>query len=544
MQDPHPAPTEASPLLQHLDSGAAPVPEAAPVPVGAPGPAGPAGPGPISRQPWLLIPFLAFNIFCSAAAGSLVAVPITKLLEDNLCRRHYARFQDGAGAIDERLCKVEQVQSQLAWLTGALDSFEAVVGVIVALPYGVLADRYATLFLPPSPSGLELIRPIRIGRRPVFALSSLGTLLTLAWNAVVLRFSQRIPLYLILLAPALQVIGGGESVLLAMNYSIAADVVPPATRADSFLRMAVASHIGRFVASSVSARLMQTVSPWPPILIAFVLIPLGAAVILFIPETLQVQKHDPERHHQPAHTTCAQTQTSLLARGAAYLRNCLSRLGRALSIIKSPSALFVLLTFISASPVSLGAGTFIVQYVSKRFGWSFADAAYLRSVKGISDMIVLLIALPALSLLLMSPSMPFRLSPLRKDLILARLSMLLMTCGTLLMAGGTVQVVIAGQLIITLGDGFISLCRSVMTSFVDNQHASTLYTLISIVETVGSCAAGPALAWLFSTGMKLGNGWEGLPYVGISALCALMTLLLLFVRVAAEARRTGAQEED
>ncbi|KAM4057528.1 hypothetical protein HRG_010744 [Hirsutella rhossiliensis] len=73
---------------------------------------------------------------------------------------------------------------------------------------------------------------------------------------VVLRFPQHISVYCVLLCSALQIIGGGESVLLAMNLSIAADIIPTAARANSFIRMAVANYVDRFVASSVSSRLM------------------------------------------------------------------------------------------------------------------------------------------------------------------------------------------------------------------------------------------------------------------------------------------------
>jgi len=58
----------------------------------------------------------------------------------------------------------------------------------------------------------------------------LGTLLTLVWVFGVLRFWQVIPVRLIWIAPFLQAIGGGNTVIVAVTYSIVADVELEANR--------------------------------------------------------------------------------------------------------------------------------------------------------------------------------------------------------------------------------------------------------------------------------------------------------------------------
>jgi len=47
---------------------------------------------------------------------------------------------------------------------------------------------------------------------------------------MVLHFWQSISIYSVMLAPTLQVLGGGTSVLLAMVYSLIADAVSESTR--------------------------------------------------------------------------------------------------------------------------------------------------------------------------------------------------------------------------------------------------------------------------------------------------------------------------
>ncbi|KAL3962354.1 hypothetical protein ACCO45_003877 [Purpureocillium lilacinum] len=432
------------------------------------------------RSPQVVILLLSFNIFCVTAVESLIAALITRLLEDILCRRYYALSPStSAEGPVEQTCKVVQIQSQLAWLTAMLKGLDAVV-------------------------------ECRIGRRPVYGLSYLGTMLGLAWKVAVLRFFP-LHVYAILLSPAFQVIGGGPGVSITMEYLMAVDVLTAESRhvfeplhlspdrcefpVAAFLRMGVSSYVGHLVASFVSARLMQSFSPWPPILVALVLFPLGVSVAcLFLPETLKTQDAKSRKQSSPNSSINAGSERVNQPTSAFGFRDCLARLGQALSIVKKPSALLLLLSFISKSPSAYGFGAFMVQYI------------------------------------------------IQKDLLLARFSMCCWACGFFLVAGPTVRWAVAGQVIITLGDGFVSFCRSTIITFIDPQQASTLYTLVNIVETVGACAAGPALAWLFSTGMKLGNDWDALPYLGLAGLCAFIAVMMAFVRLPSESEEGESTE--
>jgi PCFT/HCP family folate transporter-like MFS transporter 1/3 len=59
----------------------------------------------------------------------------------------------------------------------------------------------------------------------------LGTYLDVTWTYLILHFWHTIPaVRLIILAPAFMVIGGGYTVVIAVLYSIAADVESDANR--------------------------------------------------------------------------------------------------------------------------------------------------------------------------------------------------------------------------------------------------------------------------------------------------------------------------
>jgi PCFT/HCP family folate transporter-like MFS transporter 1/3 len=81
-----------------------------------------------ARSSRVAILIFAFIIFCLALGGSLAIVPTTKLLEDILCYHYYENKQKKGGNISETLCKVDAIQSELAYLRGLLSTLEAVIG--------------------------------------------------------------------------------------------------------------------------------------------------------------------------------------------------------------------------------------------------------------------------------------------------------------------------------------------------------------------------------------------------------------------------------
>jgi hypothetical protein len=79
----------------------------------------------------LCLNIFCLNIFCLSAAGSIATVPITRILEDIPCRRHHDGLRGRAsdGSVDERLCKADVIQSELAYLLGAMSTVEAITGL-------------------------------------------------------------------------------------------------------------------------------------------------------------------------------------------------------------------------------------------------------------------------------------------------------------------------------------------------------------------------------------------------------------------------------
>jgi len=64
----------------------------------------------------------------------------------------------------------------------------------------------------------------------------------------------------------------------------------------------------------------------------------------------------------------------------------------------------------------------------------------------------------------------------------------------------------------TCGTGFAHAMRAFLTSFVQNDQVTILYTTIAVVEGLASIAASPILGLTFSAGIMWGGIGIALPF--------------------------------
>ncbi|KXH68412.1 hypothetical protein CSAL01_00285 [Colletotrichum salicis] len=91
-----------------------------------------------ARSPRTIILMLALLKFAITIKAMMLMLPMMRLIEDDICHKHYKTSP--AEIIPEMKCKVDEVQKQLAWLSGWQSLIGAVVNFLVAFPYGVLSD--------------------------------------------------------------------------------------------------------------------------------------------------------------------------------------------------------------------------------------------------------------------------------------------------------------------------------------------------------------------------------------------------------------------
>ena len=109
-----------------------------------PEPLTPADSGVPVREQRRIVLVMCLLVLCFATVATISAAPEMRILEDNICRQYYRDAQQNDAPIDEDLCKQDEIQSKLAYLVGYLTTFEAVIGLAVAFPYGIMADKFVS----------------------------------------------------------------------------------------------------------------------------------------------------------------------------------------------------------------------------------------------------------------------------------------------------------------------------------------------------------------------------------------------------------------
>lgn len=150
--------TEAAPFLSRHDSSDSLA--IAPLP-------------PKTKKPWVSLVLLAFALVAIVDIGAFLAdPPRTRVYEANLCLIYYREHDPSAigedGAVPEKLCKVDEVQQKMAMIFGWQDMFDAIPGILLAVPFGTLADR--------------------VGRKWIFTASLMGLQFGSAWVLMICEF--------------------------------------------------------------------------------------------------------------------------------------------------------------------------------------------------------------------------------------------------------------------------------------------------------------------------------------------------------------------
>ncbi|KAL7275200.1 hypothetical protein RUND412_001879 [Rhizina undulata] len=448
-----------------------------------------------------LIPFLcALLVFVLDFSEYLRIASKTRLYELGACRDYYLLHDPGkvdarTGFVEERCCKVEEVQGRLAMLKGWAMFFDGVPALLVAVPYGILADRK--------------------GRRLVMFLTLTGQILAEVWILIVCNFYKIFSLNLVWATSLFQLIGGGPSVIVALLLSIVADVAPENRRATMFFYLSATMLTTEMIAPPLGSYLMQPNSDstvdnikslWRPLLIALPIQSLGFLVISFLPETLKAPSmaDDSATDYETSEIRDKCIPHKLLSQSLALLRK-----SKALRTVLSPR---ILLCLMGCLVTRLGRQSLdiLLQFVSKRFGWTLAQAGYLISLRAGVNVILFVIVLPLLASKM-------------SDLWIARWSVFLLSIGSvgIGVSWGGIPGMVFSLVVFTLGFGFRPALQSVVTGMVRKDHVASLYTGISAMDALGGLFAGPALAATFDWGLKKGSGWLGLPFLVSGGLFAV-----------------------
>ncbi|KAM3073471.1 hypothetical protein ACMFMG_004631 [Clarireedia jacksonii] len=447
----------------------------------------------------------------------MTQAPAARIIEDIICRAYFssAPFSTPSGidlpsgSIPEEDCKSDIIQGKMAMLKGWDQMFSCIPGLIMAVPYGVLADR--------------------VGRRPVLFSSLMGLMASVAWAMTVCYFDTVFDIRWYWASNFFLLIGGGSAVVRSMVFTIIADVVPEENRAATFFQITATTLIGTFCGVPFAWWLMKR-NVWTPMLVALCFMLSGALLVLALPETLHLRDH----HHNTVPAPGAENdeeqssdEEESLSFSLKNWRILLDKFEESRFVFKHPKIFVLSMVFLTQS-IHGNASQFMLQLASKRLHWKLSEASFLIPIASGTNFTLLVAILPAIYAFLTK----FHLQPAVKDLLVARISVIFLVIGCLGLALAIVpSLFVISTIILSLGMGFPPAIRSLVTSFIHPSQVSRLYGVLAVMDTLGGMISSPLMSGAFSMGLKKGGIWSGGAFLVAGISYALVGIPIWFLNV-------------
>ncbi|KAL8382278.1 hypothetical protein RB595_006190 [Gaeumannomyces hyphopodioides] len=338
-------------------------------------------------------------------AMSLYQLPLNRVIERRLCNDHYYKkgaskpgmVPVGGGDVAEDLCKIDEVQQDLARIQQIMDIAWILGDMMMTIPMGFLAEKY--------------------GQRAILLLNLIPRMAMLGWAVAVNHFDDWLPAWAIVLAPFLSILGG-DCVLNSILYALASNITDePVDRAKYFGYMTSVTYVVNLSGPTL-ASLAMGIRLWLPFVIGIALLGHAVRFIYQLPE----ERHPGLRHH-----ACTEEEAGgLLDPESPHDRETMARSGhrhpaasgnlhsiilalrdtfsainlrfrvlRAVSGSRQRNLSLLLLSMFLTSMASADT-KLLVQYISKRYGTTFATAGYMLSCKAVGNFVLLAFAIPAL----------------------------------------------------------------------------------------------------------------------------------------------------
>jgi hypothetical protein len=98
-----------------------------------------------------VVTIVIVTVFVMQVADYMAKAPLMRLLEDIICRKYYESAKpagiDLSLPIPEEKCKLPPIQSQLATFKGWDMVISCIPGILLSVPYGILADKHGRRFV-------------------------------------------------------------------------------------------------------------------------------------------------------------------------------------------------------------------------------------------------------------------------------------------------------------------------------------------------------------------------------------------------------------
>ncbi|KAL5117670.1 hypothetical protein ACEQ8H_004418 [Pleosporales sp. CAS-2024a] len=468
-------------------------------------------------------PLIALLVLVHLSAV-LYTLPLNRVVESRLCQEHYKRSDPSAiapdGSIPEKLCKTDDVQGQLAWTQGVMETTLVICDFIVTIPFSFAAERY----------GFKVVLWANLIPRIGMSI----------WALIVGHLDHVLPTNAILAGPFLAVFGGEcvfQSTIFTLTSAFSNEYIQ---RASYFSYISSTSYVVSFLGPSLAASTMS-ISLWLPFWINILLLSCAIPVISRLPSMRRTAKLRCLASDESVYGTRAEEAESLLEEHDEFpnlLSNAFERhtsiWQTMLSAIKTLQRLVagrrnfqVLLVSFWLTALASSDTKLLVQYISKRYEWTFAQAGYMLSAKAIVNFVLLALVVPRLIQFSMTTKAVHG-SEVRLNCMGAQISILFSVVGVLCVAmAWHFWQLLAALVVYALGSALpvftMSLVKSPLIA-VASSHVQD-FSIVMLTKTLGSLVGAPLMTVLWIQAIRLGGAGIGLPYFA-SAVSPQVTALM------------------
>ncbi|CEJ83810.1 hypothetical protein VHEMI03266 [[Torrubiella] hemipterigena] len=440
-----------------------------------------------------VILLLSLILTCYFVGASIFVVPLNSLADDYLCRKMFPSSPDGCkGDPAER----DAVSAEFADIDAWSLTFTLLPSLLSSIPFGVLADK--------------------IGRRIPFFLNVIGLTLSTWYSVFIVCNLDCIDVRWLWASGLWLVIGGGLPVMTATIYAFVSDITDPETRSQTFFFLGTlfisASIAGPFIAYfTIRAGL------WFSIWLGLAFITLTIPLAWFLPETRVPSSSKTPGDETGKSAILQQIRTVCRETGRVARYQFLENTALGLSLFS-----LIFTTLGRSLPVV------VEKYANRRYGLSWAEVGLLGSVRSFVALGTTAVVLPLVDVLLRKK---LNISLAAKDMWLVRGSILIMLLGSICVGLSKSTVMFVSSLaVFGLGSGYEYAMRGLLAQIAGDSIA-TVYTTMSLMETIGELIAGPMLARLYRVGLGWGGDWIGLPLFAIAGLFTIAAIIVWFIRL-------------